>query len=155
MQYATWPSPTGTSQKLGLILSLSFWSTLTRFNSRQMVAFWTQPLHTWTVSLHHSWLICPCFHLLYTSFPCLSSTRSSSFINADFVQLLLHFLHEGMNHSWARRKQADKIRESSWMTSGSSPDSQQKTPQMLSICSRLIFFHLKDSSCLVLMGERD
>lgn len=86
-------------------------------------------------------------------FQFLSSTRSSSFINADFVELLLHFLHKGMNHSWAQRKQADKIRESSWMTTGSSPDSQQKPPQMLSICSRLIFFRLEDSSCLVLMGK--
>ena len=50
-----------------------------RFNSRSALAFLTPSMQDQTITLHCSWVTCPCFHLLYIS--CLSSVRSSWLIH--------------------------------------------------------------------------
>lgn len=47
-------------------------------NAILALAFLSQTLHYWAISLYSSQVTSPCFHLFHSSFPCLSFTRSSS-----------------------------------------------------------------------------
>lgn len=66
-------------------------------------------LHGWTLSLYFPWITCPCFHLLYAFFPCLSFVKSYLFISADLLTPSFGFLHTGMDCSWAWRGWSWKI----------------------------------------------
>lgn len=59
-------------------------SPLTGFNFRRALSLLTAPLHAQTASSHFSWIICPFFYFLHTSFSHLSFVRNSSLIHGAF-----------------------------------------------------------------------
>lgn len=59
-------------------------SPLTGFNFKRALSLLTAPLHAQTASSHFSWIICPFFYFLHTSFSHLSFVRNSSLIQGAF-----------------------------------------------------------------------
>lgn len=57
-------------------------------------------LHAQMVSLYSYWVSCPCFHLPYASFSCLSLVRSYLFVHPKLLLPLLDFLGCNLIYLW-------------------------------------------------------
>lgn len=86
----------------------------TNFSSNWTLAFLSSFLHMQPISLCFFQVACLSFHLLYVSFLCLSSHRSSMFIHAGLLPQLLNCLNIVMERSYAPRQLPLKISQAFW-----------------------------------------